>query len=470
MTCLNSGKRPRRVLFVLGSGVSIPVCPNVTDLTKSIFEPGRMPYEWGFSNSDKWQERDAVIGYLSVLRSYIRTAVFRPNDEPNYEDLYSLCLKLEAYELSSRPEPGLTLFRDFISRATKSFSGFYKNGGYLPRQPLAAISARSRQFIVASVREILRGRSYDEDLLARCLQLESYGLSGLPDSGLTMLRDFKVRARWDVRCDEDVLDEVSVVAMIAKVRESFCGRLEGCGSVKLDCILDTIREYGPGQVDVLTLNHDLLLENALDREGMQWTDGFDKASPGDENAFQFDRGAFRASGRVRILKIHGGCDWCPGSVEGDEWQPLKLRRGAKRELYCPDYELSLTLTGSTTKGDAYTRGVFGDLNWEARRLLREHNRIVCSGYGWKDEAFNAMLKDWSDSHEDARMLLLHDEGRIEEFEVLHKPWLWPDGWKTGSGWLKWHPKWLSDPTLCDLDEFCIIGGRSHAPRKRSKSQ
>ena len=404
MTCPNSGKRPRRVLFVLGSGVSTPVCPNVTDLTQSIFEPGRMPCEWGFSNSNPWQERDAVIGFVSVLRSYIRTAVFRPNDEPNYEDLYSLCLKLEAYELSSRPEPGLTLFRDFIFRATKSFSGFYKNGGYLPRQPLAAISARSRQFIIANVREILRRKSY-----------------------------------------------------------------EG-GTVKLDCILDPLRADPPWQVDVLTLNHDLLLENALDLEKIEWTDGFDTALPGDENAFQFDRSAFRESGRVRILKIHGGCDWCPGSVEGDEWQPLKLRRGAKRELYCPDYDQCLTLTGSTTKGDAYTRGVFGDLNWEARRLLREHNRIVCSGYGWKDEAFNAMLKDWSDSHEDARMLLFHDKGSIQEFEGLHKPWLWPDGWKTGSGWLKWQPKWLSKTTLCDLDEFCLIGGHSHAPRKRSKSQ
>jgi hypothetical protein len=49
--------------------------------------------------------------------------------------------------------------------------------------------------------------------------------------------------------------------------------------------------------------------------------------------------------------------------------------------------------------------------------------------------------------------LLHDEGRIEEFEGPGKPWPWPDGWKTGSGWLKWHPKWLSKTTLCDLDEF-----------------
>jgi hypothetical protein len=156
--------------------------------------------------------------------------------------------------------------------------------------------------------------------------------------------------------------------------------------------------------------------------------------------------------------------------------PFKLvpyglsQKSEASSLYKTDYDQCLTLTGSATKGDAYTRGVFGDLNWEARRLLREHNRIVCSGYGWKDEAFNAMLKDWSDSREDARMLLLHDELKIGEFEGLHKPWLWPSGWKTGSGWLKWHPQWLSDTTLCDLNKFCLMGGHSLAPQKRSKSE
>jgi hypothetical protein len=89
------------------------------------------------------------------------------------------------------------------------------------------------------------------------------------------------------------------------------------------------------------------------------------------------------------------------------WSPLKLLEGADRWRYTTDYEESQTLTGSTTKGDSYTRGIFGDLNWEARKLLREHDRIVCSGYGWRDEAFNAMLKDWSDEHENRRMLLLH---------------------------------------------------------------
>jgi|GEM_PF-3722474 len=154
----------------------------------------------------------------------------------------------------------------------------------------------------------------------------------------------------------------------------------------------------------------------------------------------------KPGGRVRVLKIHGGCDWYLCEVKSGKWRPVKLIKGAETWRYSTDYEQCQTLTGSTTKGDSYTRGIFGNINWEARKLLREHSRIVCSGYGWKDEPFNAMLKYWSDYHDDARMLLLHDPANIHEFEGRNKPWLWPEDWKEvhGSEWLRWHPAWLSD--------------------------
>lgn len=78
--------------------------------------------------------------------------------------------------------------------------------------------------------------------------------------------------------------------------------------------------------------------------------------------------------------------------------------------------------------------------------MREHSRIVCSGYGWKDESFNAMLKDWSDYHDNPRMLLLHAPSQMHEFEGRHKPWPWPEKWieEGESSWLCSHQKWLSE--------------------------
>jgi hypothetical protein len=374
-------KKAPRVLFVLGSGVSFGICPNVSEITDKVLKSETAPSDWNSSITEAADELNAVQGFLRTLSEEAVQTI----DKPNYEDLYSLCLRLENYELSLRPEPGLTRFRDTVFRSTAQFHRRYQGGCYYGSEPLAAISARSRGFINETVRLLLR------------LPTETQG--------------------------------------------------------KLNLILDTIQEYGAEHVDVLTLNHDLLLEDALRQAGIAWTDGFETPLPEDPKTLQFDHNAFADPKRVRVLKIHGGCDWYHCEVEAGKWRTVKLLTGAERWRYPTDYEQCKILTGSTTKGDSYTRGIFGDLNWEARRLLREHSRIVCSGYGWKDESFNSMLKDWSDYHDDARMLLLHDQAKIHEFEGRNKPWPWPENWKeeAGTAWLRWHPAWLSDTKRDALD-------------------
>jgi hypothetical protein len=384
---LDPQKAPR-VLFVLGSGVSSGICPGVEKITAAVLETKIAPSDWNTSILEAADELHAVQGFLRALRAEAVQTI----DKPNYEDLYSLCLRLENHELRLRPDPGLTRFRDTVFRSTAQFHRRYLGGCFYGSAPLAAISARSRGFINEPVRRLLRPHR------------ETQG--------------------------------------------------------ELQLVVKAIRAYGPEHVDILTLNHDLLLEDALTKAEISWTDGFDARLSTDPKALQFDRAAFTEPRRVRVLKIHGGCDWYLCLMAPKRWSPLKLLEGADRWRYTTDYEESQTLTGSTTKGDSYTRGIFGDLNWEARKLLREHDRIVCSGYGWRDEAFNAMLKDWSDEHENRRMLLLHDRAEIKEFEGRNKPWPWPDDWNKdgGSSWVRWQPSWLSETRIEAINEK-LFGGK-----------
>ena len=384
---LGPQKAPR-VLFVLGSGVSSKICPNVEKITEEVLETKNAPSDWNSSISEAADELHVVQGFLRALKD----EAVQTLDKPNYEDLYSVCLRLENHELRLRPDPGLTRFRDTVFRSTAQFHRRYLGGCFYGNEPLAAICARSRGFINETVRELLRPKKKTQ------------------------------------------------------------------GELRL--VLETIRVSGAEHVAVLTLNHDLLLEDALTDAGIAWTDGFDAPLSTDPKALQFDRDAFTKPGRVRVLKIHGGGDWYFCLLASGKWRPLKLLEGADRWQYTTDYDQSQTLTGSTTKGDSYTRGVFGELNWEARKLLREHDRIVCSGYGWRDEAFNAMLKDWSDEHEDARMLLLHDRAEIKEFEGRKKPWPWPDDWNKdgGSSWVRWQPSWLSETRIEEINEK-LFGGK-----------
>lgn len=308
-----------------------------------------------------------------------------------------------------------------------------------------------------------------KDLYSLCLRLENHELRLRPDPGLTRFRDtvFRSTAQFHRRYLGGCFYGSAPLAAISArsrgfinetVRQLLRPHRETQGELQL--VVKTIRAYGPEHVDILTLNHDLLLEDALTKAEISWTDGFDARLSTDPKALRFDREAFSKPGRVRVLKIHGGCDWYLCLMAPKRWSPLKLLEGADRWRYTTDYEESQTLTGSTTKGDSYTRGVFGELNWEARKLLREHDRIVCSGYGWRDEAFKGMLKDWSDEHKEARMLLLHDQANIREFEGRNKPWPWPDDWKEdgGSSWVRWQPSWLSETRIEAINEK-LFGGK-----------
>lgn len=226
-------------------------------------------------------------------------------------------------------------------------------------------------------------------------------------------------------------------------------------TVNLSLITDAIAHLGPANVDVITLNHDLLLEQELDGAGITWTDGFENEKLKQENMVSFSSDNFRDENRVRILKIHGSVNWYYARSKETEWKCWKIPKpetAVIEERICIDYEKGQILTGSTTKGLAYTKGTFGALHLEACRLLRESPIIVCSGYGWKDLPFNEMIRDWSKYHQEPGMWLLHDKHSIDEFDGNRKPFFWPDDWKSGesNSWLKWHPDFLGNTRWKDL--------------------
>jgi hypothetical protein len=226
-------------------------------------------------------------------------------------------------------------------------------------------------------------------------------------------------------------------------------------TVNLSLITDAIAHLGPANVDVITLNHDLLLEQELDGAGITWTDGFENEKLKQENMVSFSSDNFRDENRVRILKIHGSVNWYYARSNETAWKCWKIPKpetAVIEDRICIDYEEGQILTGSTTKGLAYTKGTFGALHLEACRLLRESPIIVCSGYGWKDLPFNEMIRDWSKYHQEPGMWLLHDKHSIDEFDGNRKPFFWPDDWKSGesNSWLKWHPDFLGNTRWKDL--------------------
>lgn len=328
-----------KVLFVLGSGVSFGAHPDTKEITDEILNgDSNAPYLWNFRHAyNAREEKRCVQAFLKLLQD----EVLLSKDSCNYEDLYSISLKLANHECGYEQAPEIVRFRNYIYQKASKFHKFYKEGCYLANLPLAAICFRSCFFINETVRQLL---------------------SGPPKK-----------------------------------------------SINLGLITDAITHLGAANVDIITLNHDLLLEQVLTKAKIPWTDGFENEKLKSENSVEFSSYKFRNTSCVRILKVHGGVDWYyAGSNEGG-WKCWKIPNILSVEIenkISIDYENGQILTGSTTKALAYTKGTFGGIHCTACDLLKKSPFIVCSGYGWKDLPFNEMLRDWSKCHKKTQNVVI----------------------------------------------------------------
>jgi hypothetical protein len=201
-------------------------------------------------------------------------------------------------------------------------------------------------------------------------------------------------------------------------------------------------------LDIVTLNHDLLLEAVLKNEDC--CDGF---TDRDGEVRFYDDRAFEGRYRINILKPHGAINW------------YLFRKGSGHDRHgIPDQGISswhakqsngvwfenlngnpVFLTG-VNKSRRYGTGFFGmQISW-FRRFLDQTKRIICSGYGWRDDGMNDLLFQWLDSASDHRLVLLHDGKRIES-DLLQDPrcpWSYRHRELVSSGNLKVIPKWLCD--------------------------
>lgn len=401
--------KPRGVLFVLGSGVSSGICPNVEDLTKTVLNPD--PKWFGY---DMDEEFEAIVGFLNVLSDHAKPTT----GICTYEDLFSMCEQLAKWELNIIQDPALRLFRNQIYVESKKHWSFYQPAekSYFQEKPLAAIAKKAQRAIHVVIHN----------------------------------------------------------ALIDKTEPRR----------QLNLLAETIHSLGSQNVDILTLNHDCLVEALFDREGILWTDGFDTEFSKDGDLVNFDAQAFRVKSRIRIIKLHGGCDWVYAGTNKDTFRWVKnptdtdvdMCQDGRGEKFSDHPEEASTLTGTTTKAVAYTEGIHSELYLEARRLLSEYEHIICSGYGWNDYAFNTMLREWArfhNWHEDQRrfprLLLLHSGDHLGEFRHTNNSqrlkknlWFWPESWEKNLSepwkpdhldWMRCHPQWLSCTRLEDISNL-----------------
>lgn len=208
--------------------------------------------------------------------------------------------------------------------------------------------------------------------------------------------------------------------------------------------------------DIVTLNHDLLLECLFKQNNIKFEDGFCDV---DGDVIYFDPRKIKAAVCVRILKPHGSINWYRVArnvphgwlpaygipLEGADPNRLQSGNGTLLPPSGPD---PVFITG-VRKARMYLSEIYGAQVNLMREMLSDTSCVLCCGYGWRDEGMNRILYEWMCDSINNRVVLLHPNPEDELFS------------KQGSFWnaisermikthLRIHREYLCDTTVESL--------------------
>lgn len=399
-----------KLIVFLGAGVSVDSgLPKVDELTNSIFSK---PYH--------------QVSYNQ----------FSPGPQPDPP--------LHAEDVANRIRRFLELLRAYDTRDIERV-------GYSP--------ADNR-----SSGAIFRGATTYEDLFYLCQQMSLWA-NGLVDNSLvTPLMEVLERQSGDLLVGGSTIARISNLGSLAEqacffIESVVAGELQPKRIAGFNLILELATASWIEQLNIVTLNHDTLVEQFLTEKNIGFIDGFGERD-GDvrwyaDDAYDNDHA------KVRILKLHGSVNWYSFPVNGRSQPAIYLGRdsehikdGQARELK-PVFRRPSFLSG-INKAVAYQRGIYADMHFQFHQLLRQCELILMSGYGWGDSAINFRLDTWLDQSRSNKIVLLHrtPEELVDNSLVMASAY---DAW-VRCGQLFPIRKWLSEVSLSDVASHLVPGG------------
>jgi SIR2-like domain len=394
-----------RLLLFLGAGVSVPSgLPTAAQLT------------------------DAV---LSAAYHHVGKGVFRHGRHPEPD--------LRATDVTIRLRGFLRLVRRHDLRDIRRVGYYPYRGGF------------------RSSGAIYRGPTTYEDLYFLCQQLSLWNI-GLSDNSLTTpFMEALEQNAGDALQGRTIKARLSDLATLGELA---CYYIE-------TIVADTLRrEYKTGfgllhelanapgldHLDIVTLNHDTLVEQYLHQNQISFTDGF---GPPDGDVRWSNDAVYDAPSRVRLFKLHGSVNWYTFQTQGHSRIALLLSNDATTAKNAHGDFLTATLRrpsflSGISKATAYARGIYADVHHRFGTVLRRTDRILMSGYGWGDTAINFQLDTWLDRSRDNTLILLHEHPE----ELANRSLLLQSAYDAHvrSGQLVPLKQWLSATRLADIVE------------------
>ena len=374
-----SNSSPTRIVFLLGSGVSIPAgMPTTDEITERVLSGEgiyldeeiftcRKHHEPAIAKIQK-ENVERVVKFLHRLKVEIDYYYEKQNfrHETNYEDLYYVAIQIFDSELKGYDNPVVQPFIDKIR---------------------------------ADIQPLLIGK--ENEIRKEWL------LQELADEATNYIHDIVWR----------MLDKKPI-------------HLDYSG-----CIKDVCQDSELSKVDIFTLNHDTVLEQCL--KGIKFTDGF--GEPINDvrywNPDLFESGESK-SFNVRLFKLHGSINWFQFQTLNGDWSNVSIgiplgpdpwhTRNPVGQDQLP-IDGPMLLIGRFNKELEYTSGIFEELHYQFYRSLRQIRRLVVCGYGFGDKGINRKINQWVFSSPDCKITVV--EPKPDKLEIA-----------TPSKWNEWKNK------------------------------
>ena len=150
----------------------------------------------------------------------------------------------------------------------------------------------------------------------------------------------------------------------------------------LNLLFELLASPNIEQSNIVTLNHDTLVEQCLCTNGIAFVDGF--GLPDGDVRWNDDRLYEAPTARVRLFKLHGLVDWyrfwdAPNRTASVLVKDAAAAKNADGKLLNRQTGRPTFLSG-INKVTAYQRGIFADVHFRFHQVLRQCSDIVMSGY------------------------------------------------------------------------------------------
>jgi hypothetical protein len=269
-----------------------------------------------------------------------------------------------------------------------------------------------------------------EDVFFLCQQISLWNL-GLSDNSLTtpFMETIERMARHCL-VGRTIQERMWDLAMLGSqacdlIETVIADMLRRKYSAGLDLLLELATTPQIEQLNIVTLNHDTLVEQFLSAHGVAFVDGF--GPPDGDVRWSDDKVFDGVMTRVQLFKLHGSVDWyrfsgSPKTAILLGNSPYTARDDAGKQL-TPMFGRPSFLSG-INKVTSYQRGIYADIHFRFHQLLRTSDQIVMSGYGWGDTAINFQLDKWLEEGEQNRIILLYKtpESLVDGSLILASCW------------------------------------------------